>query len=533
MPLKTLLINSIFRGLSSSQNFVQDGQYLAGIGFDPEAPMSDSVGDRLSSGAIRPTAFSKFSSTNVTSAPIAIITNPKNTNIYVVLNNGRLISYDSAFGTETLVGTVSGNLATGAKYYNNYIYITTGTDVSRYGPLSSSPTLVDGVWTGATLGSKTALVNNTFPSMRGSVALPAHWMHAHVDNKLYLLDFKDGKGLVHYIKTTKTTHEGDTNDASAYQALDLPIGYMPTCAASFGNFLAVGAIQTTNGTLVQGKAAVFFWDTVADSFYAVAELPDALVTALLNVNGSLYAFSGQISNGADSSNGYRVSQYVGGTTFKTIRFSATGQPPFPGAVSAIGDRLVYGTFTQISTTTPGTPEYFAVAMAIGSKDPAIPGGIHAIAKATCTNSSSEGIITALGTIQQASFANPKLVLGWKDGSGSGLDNASTTYGTTVFRSQMFNVGRKFAIRRIRIPLGAAVAANMTITPKVFLDDFSSSDTTGLTVINNTNYAASQRHVVYETSITGNHNFCLELRHSGTALLPVLTPISVDIELMDD
>ena len=144
-----------------------------------------------------------------------------------------------------------------------------------------------------------------------------------------------------------------------------------------------------------------------------------------------------------------------------------------------------------------------------------------------------GLVTSVKNVQQSSFAYPKFVAGWRDASAFGIDASSTTYGTSVWRSQMFNIGKKFVVKRIRIPLAEAVAANMTITPKLFLDDYSSSSTTGLTVINVTNYANSERTVVYTPDISGNHNFCFELRWSGTALLPVLFPIEIEVEMLGD
>ena len=77
----------------------------------------------------------------------------------------------------TTIGTVTGNVANGAEIYNDYLYITTGTDVSRYGPLSGSPALTNSVWTGATLGSQTALTNTTYPTINGA-PIPKHWMYS-------------------------------------------------------------------------------------------------------------------------------------------------------------------------------------------------------------------------------------------------------------------------------------------------------------------------------------------------------------------
>lgn len=539
MATQKLLIESIWGGETSSQYFTAKGQYLKTIGIDPFFPISDSVGDRRAAGVLRPVSYAVFSSTNVTANPYWILTNPKDTNIYTVLNNGRLISYSSSFGSETLIGTATSSSGNGATYYNNYLYVATNTDVSRYGPLTSSPSLSNTVWTGSTLGTQTAMQNTTYPSIRGSGTLPNHVMHVHVDGQLYMCDFDSGtstdttrgKGLIHAIQTKYGTAEGDTNNGSAYNVLDLPPGYMPTCLESYGNSLVIGAIQGSNGTIGQGKAALFFWDTYSPSFYAQVELSDFLVTALRNVNGQLYVFSGNVTTGSDVSNGYRVSAYLGGETVKTVYYSSTGSSPLAGAVEEHGDRALWGTFDQKQTATAASPTYYGVVKSYGSHNPDLPGGIHTVINAPITGTAGDGIVMAIKNVQQGSLASPSLVLGHRDSTTTALSNRTTTYGTAVFQSQIFNVNRPFVIRKIRYSLGAAVAANMTITPTIYLDDFSSSSTSGLTVVNSTNYASSNRHVLYKPNISGNHNFCLELAWSGTALLPVLLPIEIEIEVL--
>ena len=109
-------IESIFEGHQPSFYAGAKGQFLTSIGIDPDVPLTDASTDLKTAGAIRPVAYSTFSGANVTAAPIAIITTPKNTNVYVVLSNGRLISYDSSLANETLIGTVTGGVARGAFY---------------------------------------------------------------------------------------------------------------------------------------------------------------------------------------------------------------------------------------------------------------------------------------------------------------------------------------------------------------------------------------------------------------------------------
>lgn len=532
-------INSIFGGLSPSINFASEGQHSASVSIDPDLPMSDAVGDRQTSGVIRPSAYAKFSGANVTASPVAILTTPKTALVYTVLSNGRLISYNSSLASETLIGTVTGGVANGAVYYNNYIYIFTGTDVSRYGPLDGAASLTNTFWT-STLG-KTALVNTAYPSLRGGGTYPNHWAHVHVDGSLYFLDYDStsgtvatrGKGLVHRISTKYGSAEGDTNDNSAYNVLDLPPGFMPTCLASYGTQLVFGAIQTNSATLSQGRASLFFWDTVSSSFVLPVWLPDPLVTALLNNNGTLHIWSGMVSNGTDVSNGYRMSRYLGGQQIQAEYFSETGSSPTAGAVTSFGDRILWGTFQQLPTTTGSAPEYYASVMALGSKDFRFPLGVHSVIKSSATATAGDGLVTALACVQQASFSNPRFVIGFRDSTSFGLDSASTTYGTWIWRSQTIMTGSKATIKRIRVPLGRAVASNITITPKLFLDDFSSSSTNGLTVINNTNYAAGERYATWYPAQVVDHSFILELRGSGTVLCPVLLPVTIDFDIQQD
>jgi len=540
MGMINLKIRSIWGGHSPSPYFTGEGQYFQSVGIDPDLPITDAVGDRLASGAIRPSAYADFTGANVSADPIKIITTPKDNKVYAVMSDGKIVSYTSAFGTETLVGTVTGSAATGAEYYNNYIYVASNTDIARYGPLDGTPALTQTVWTGATLGTQTALGNATYPTIRGGGAHPKHWMFAHLDN-MYVLDFDPststaatrGRGLVHKVITTYGSDQGDTNNSSAYNVLDLPYDMLPTCGVGYGTDVIIGASRGTDSTLGQGNAKLYFWDTFAPSFYRAVELPDPYVSAILNHNGTIYVWTGPHSTGTDVSNGYRLLVYLGGDSFKEIYYSDVGAPPLPGGVQAVGNKIAWGTFTQLNTTTAASPDYYPVVMSINSKNAGIPSGAHCIARATGAGAAADGMVTALGAVQHSSFSYPKFVIGWRDASGYGIDSQSTTYGTSIFRYAPPIIGRKFTIKRIRIHLAQAVAANMTITPKVYLDEFSSSDTGGLTVINNTNYANSERTITYYPNISGDHNFVFELAFSGSALVTVLPYLDIDVEVRED
>lgn len=523
MSKTSVKINSILSGRGPSKYFASPGQFTVSIAIDPDFPIGT---ETQASGAIHPTVYEEFSGANITGFPKFLMSNPKNTLLYAYASDGKVVSYTSALGSETLVGTPTSGAGNGAAYYNNYIYFATPTDVSRYGPLNNSPSLTNTVWTGATLGTLTALTNTTYPSLRGT-PIPNHAMHVHGDGSLYFCDFINGQGLIHRINTKKVTDEGDTNGttvASAYNVLDLPFGYYPTDIESYGTDLAILAIRTVDATANQGSAALFFWDATSSSFYRQITLPDPLATALLYANGILYCWSGNASNGV------RLSAYLGGEIVRQVAFLEEGTPPLAGAVDVIGNKIVFGGWTSY-------PEATACVYAYGSKNELLPKGLHNIVRTTSAGTTPT--CTAVKFFQQADFITPQIVVGWGDDTagagGKGLDKLSTT-GTydAHYRSEVFNIGRPFNIESIIIPLGKAVAANMTITPKIFVDDDVTTGTS-LTVINNTNFSGKKT-IVYKSpsmkAIQAEHNFMLALEFTGTVSLPVLMPIEVTISVIE-
>ena len=518
MAKATLEIESILGGRAPSKYFVGDFQYQAGIAIDPDYPIGSEI---MTSGAIVPTVYEKFSSTEVDSYPMWLITTTKNSNIYAYLANGKFVSYDSALANPASIGTPTSGAGNGGAYYNNYIYLSTPTDVSRYGPLNGSPSLANTFWT-ITL-SLTALTNTTYPTIRG-VSLPNHVMHPHNNGVLYIADFKDGQGLIHTLSTKKVTVEGDSNDTvipSAYNSLDLPYGYYPTCFASYNTDLVIGAIQTTNSSVMQGKAALFFWDTTSSSFYRQVPIDDPYISGLQNVNGVLHLFSGS------GQNGMRISQYLGGDSIAEIAFLEEGNTPFPGAIEAIASRIFFGTWTTYPATTGSV-------FSFGSKKSSLPQSFHNVIRTT--SAGANPVVTAIRRFDQDSNVKAKLVVGWGNDSAKGIDKISTsgTYNSTI-RFPWFNIGKKFRIEKIQIPLAVAVAANMSVTPKIYVDDEVTTAHQTLTEINNTNYSG-KKNVIYKNpqlTANGEHNFMLELNFAGSVACPVTFPILIFVDIRDD
>jgi len=526
--IEKYLIKSVLEGHSGTNYFGASGTFNTSIAIDPDLPVGS---DTRTSGVMVPSRYEKFSGTELTGAPNWILTNNKTSNTIVYTSDGKLHSFDSSIAmratdeaSTSFPITITGGAGNGAVFYNNFYYFAEGTDISQYGGMDQGASIAktENVWTGAKFGLS-ALTNTTYPSLRG-IPIPNHPMHVHTDNSCYIGDVVAGQGVVHRMNTRKVTIEGDTNGnvvPSAFNALDLPFGYYPTDFESYGTDLVIAAIRTTNSTINQGNAALFFWDpTNTDTFYRQLALPDPLVTALLNVNGILYVWTGNASNGV------RLSRYIGGETIQELAYQEEGVPPFAGAVDALGSRLVWGGFTTY-------PESSASVFAYGSKVDSLPKGLHNIVRST--SSGATGNVSSLKFVQQASNVAPRLVVGWSDDSAKGLDKRSTTATfNSVWRSELFNVNKRFTAKRLPIPLANDVDANTDVTVKVWVDDFSTSFT--LPTINNTNYPG-KRKVIYKPgdlqSVVGENNYCIEIKWAGTTEMPVLLPIEMEVDVDQD
>jgi hypothetical protein len=500
---------SIGGGISSTYfGDTKRGQYRIGLGIDPDLSLTDKA---KMSNIIYPTAYQKFSSTEITGTPISII-NPRTgtARVYVIQNNGVVVYYDSALANPVTVGTVTGGVANGAFEQNNYIYIPTGTDVSRVGPLDGVVAITNNWWTSTI--SLTALTNTTYPSIR-NVAIPNHWGCQAGDGAIYFLDFKDKQGLIHRLNTDSA----GANSGSAYNVLDLPFGYYPTCIAPYGTGVVIGAIQTTDATLKQGQATLFFWDTISESFYAQVPLPDVFVTALYNSNGRLFVFTG-------STSGCRVSLYAGGDTVTQAMYFDDGVSPLAGAVDGFGDRVVMGAVTS-------TPGIAAVVLSFGSKQNEVPAVFHCPIKTTA-GSSNTPTTTAVKYAQQSSGETPRCVVGWRTSTTQGLDKYGLVYNGNIprFRSDIFEVGKRFKVKRLSFNTSQATAAGLReLTVKIIVDN----ETTTFTF----NGRDATEAFVFkrpEVEVKGNKNFCVDFEWLGSGgELAIQLPIEIEVEVYDD
>lgn len=524
-------IESILGGQSSLTYFGKPGQFKNSLAIDPDSEAT--TGDNRAGGLLTPTPSTKLSAfgagSGIDDEPLWMQTNPKDDNVSVYDRAGKIYSIPLAtysISDRNNGVALSSSTGNGMEYYDNYMYFAKNTDICRLGPLNGVNTIVETYWT-STL-SKSPLGNGvTYPSPKiGTSKYPNHPMHRHVDGKLYIGDVmagngaSTGKGAVHFIKTTKTTVEGDTNNGSTYNALDLSYGVWPTDIESYGIDLAISGFEgsTSVGNTTGKKAKIYFWDTTSDSFYKEVELPDPMCSALENVNGVLYTFSG---NPGDL--GVRICRFVGGYSFEEIAYLEDSQLPFPGATSHLLSRVLFGGHSASMGN-------YGSLYALGSKIGGISSGLFNIMRSS-TPVGTGVTVTSVAVPENTDFVNPTYLIGWRDGNEYGVDRNATTYGIAKWISENYRIGKEFEIQEIRIPVAQAIAADMTVAVKILVDNESTSTTVG--TINNTSYSASERQIVMRPSVRGKHDFELAFDWSGTALLSLGLPIEIIGETLED
>lgn len=542
MPKETLRINGIEGGISFTQfGPEQEDSYDGAFGIDPDFRTNVNT---KAGGAITPTAYTKFSSSELDSSASVnwLTTTPKDSSayLYAYASNGDFLRYTysgTAFGTETALTTPTSGAGNGMAYYNNYIYLATPTNIARYGPLDNSPTLTQTWWTSASClnNAQYVLSNKTYPSFQGGATLvtPNHAMHVHTDGFLYICDVistsytddttKIGKGVIHRIGTDRTTDEGDTNNGSAYDVLELPFGYYPVAIESWGTDLAIIAMPGTGLstlTLQRGSAVLFLWDTFSAIPYKQITLPDPVATAIKNVNGRLFIWSGNTASGV------RITTFNGGEGVDQLALISESMSPYQGGVDSFGDKAFFGGYT----TYPGGSQ-LACVYSIDSKISQLPHyAIHV--PAFNNEGGTAPVSTAIKMTLMNNMVRPTPTFASAGSSASGIYGFTT--GSTQFAQfrKKWEIGRPFSVRSVRLSLDRAVSSGVSITPTLVVDN--GNDSQALTSITNTDFSGN-RTIAFkrpEIALTGQENLSLNLEFVGTVAASVIFPVEVDIDVFD-
>lgn len=547
---RQILIDNILGGESDLANFASSGEFQTSVGIDPSLPIGD-IGDNfrevsansvVASGLLRPVAVVNVNNT-LNGVPLWSISHPKWIGeTYVYTNTGSVYTYDflTKGTTELSDGdSMVGSSGNGGAYYDNYIYLSKDTTIARYGPLNGTPSFDGNYWSG-TLGLTALNDGPNLPFGPGvpnqvGVPLPNHILHRHSDGRLYIADVVDNKGTIHYIETSKTSVEGDTDAGSTYSKLELGYGLWITAIETYGSNLAIALFEGNrdNESFGYSKAKIAFWDTNSQNINSIiwVEFPDSVISSLKNVNGVLYVTSSS-ANFNDSR--FRLSRFVGGYTLEEVFYKDAGRASYPGAMYGVGDHLLFGGTTF-------SPEEAGCVFSYGLRKANIGRGFFTPIRIT---QGTSYVPTALAPSHNPD--NPVILWGdMVNQNAGGIDVivpgfniVGTDYSQSnqVWWSKKFNLAGNFKITKIRIPFAQPIAENMIVTAKIYTDDGNGTTYT-LTEINNTNYSGKKK-VIFRSDanggdITGENNFWIELKWTGSALCTVSLPISIQYELIDD
>lgn len=500
-------IKSIAGGQAPFWGLGGDDQYTTALAIDPEEALGSRI---ISSGVIAPVRHVDFSGEYLSGAPMWITSAPTTTGVYVYDANGTIVTYNSTLGGEMGMGLLEGGEGQGMVAYNDYLYMANTTSIVRFGQLSATGPAFADYWI-TTLGMS-SLTDTQYPSER-DVTYPNHVMHIHNDGRVYVAEYDGANGRIHSFIT-----DNDGTDGSArYIDLTLPPGQMPTAIESYGTDLAILCCAEgdyTGANPTPGDSALFLWDaTPGNRFYRRIPIKEPLATAMQNKNGVLYVVAGKRGFG------FKVFRYLGGYSFETLAEVNEGSPPPQGAIDISGNMLAWGGYNTYPTAAAGMFTY-------GHRSGRLPSDSlnH---KARISDTSG-----ATPTVSCLKFLQPSrnAVMGWRTATTYGLDKAGTTGDSyaSIFKSQIFQVGAEFELRRVVMPLTAGVASGVTITPTIYVDDEAYSE--ALPIINTTNYADSERIIdVSDLAIHGYSNFYLQLAFTGTTEIGVALPITFEVE----
>lgn len=145
------------------------------------------------------------------------------------------------------------------------------------------------------------------------------------------------------------------------------------------------------------------------------------------------------------------------------------------------------------------------------------------------------ILTSIARVQQNNPVNQFVIGGRNAASYALFKKKSTSYVFSNWRSKMFTINQNFDVQTIKFAVNPAITTNISIIPVLYFDNQLTSATG--TTINSTNYPNSEKLIVLRASnfgnaVSGKKNFFLELQFTGSALVAVKCPITIEVEIKE-
>lgn len=253
-----------------------------------------------------------------------------------------------------------------------------------------------------------------------------------------------------------------TLEATLYDPnrIAFPAGFRARCYGYWQEYLAVGVIRGDDVT-DQDIGRIYFWDGFSPTYNFYVDVPQGGVTALLGSQGKLFIWAGYqgemlIYEGGDSVTKLRRVPYM-----ETSKYMIT----YPGAVTMWKSLIRYG----VAGESDSTGIYRGV-YSFGSTNYKYPDILTY--DYPISTGSTQGTSLRIG---MTTTVNKKLLIGWGDGTGYGVDNvddSNSCYPTgtiefliddhgSIWKEKEFNT---FTTKVVTLSTG------QSLTPKVILDD---------------------------------------------------------------
>lgn len=304
-----------------------------------------------------------------------------------------------------------------------------------------------------------------------------------------------------------------TYSATLYDpnALVLPAGYRVRC---FGYFLEYLVIGTWKGTTITDfdSGRIYFWDGIAPTYNFYIDVPEGGINALLGTPNKLYLWAGYKGD---------LLAYQGGISaqkIKRVPLVGTGTVEiYPGAVTMWSALLRFGVGSSTSTNIQkGGYTY-------GSVNSRYPDSLtfdYPISTGNYLDTVKIGLLATVGN---------KLLIGWQDNIGYGIDYVSTSnapYSSATVEFLIEDNDLIWKEKQVVLPVAnfVALTSGQSISLKLKLDDdtdwtlnqdaTTTGDTVSRMVVPNGRYHQTQVAVDLFTS-------------SSTA--PIINGISIETE----
>lgn len=314
--------------------------------------------------------------------------------------------------------------------YKDYLYVTHGTSISRYGPLSVAPTWSAGWATGLAAGYyKKMLVGK--------------------DDAVYVTN----GGLI-----GKINNSGWTSNA-----LDLPEGQYACTLAELGKDLMIGTHAGSNwfDRINYRVANIYPWDRVSSSVRLPVTLNESGVHQLLSDNNRLYIVAGIRGNVyvTDSTNYVKIKRLP----WNQSRNFGASVKFYPNAITMSNNNsLLIGTSTASDAygSTGSSARHGVYEIQLTS-------GYPTVFKHTASDGTF-GSATTFATGVLSLGAGDDLYMGWQSGSSYGFDTTDfrmyPDY-AAVAESQLFEVGTRLerkTFQNIEFVLGKPLTTGQEI-----------------------------------------------------------------------